>query len=81
VVSAEPGASLAAVFAGAPVDPAVIVTGIALTNGIVTISFQGGELESAPALTGPWTGTGDSTGTYTNSVTGVSANYFRVHRH
>jgi hypothetical protein len=81
VVSASTGASMAPVFTGATVDPAVIITGIALTNETVTVSFKGGELESAPAITGPWTETGNSSGTYTNTVSGTPVSYYRVHRH
>lgn len=80
VTSASTGMSLPATFAGAFVDPSVIINGITLTSGVVTILFKGGELESAPAVTGPWAGTGNSSGTYTNAASGSPASYFRVHR-
>ena len=53
--------------------------GIQLADGVITISFEGGELETAPAVDGPWTLTGNSSGTYTNSVTEGSARFYRVH--
>lgn len=80
VTSASTGMALAANFSGALVDPSVIITGITLSNGVVKITFKGGELESAPAVTGPWTGTGNISGIYTNTVSGSPAHYFRVHR-
>jgi hypothetical protein len=66
-------------FTGALVGPAVTQT--TLMNGVVTISFQGGELESAPALTGPWTGTGNTSGSYSETPDGAGAKFFRVHNH
>ena len=53
--------------------------GIQLADGVITISFEGGELETAPAVDGPWTLTGNSSGTYTNSVTEGPARFYRVH--
>lgn len=40
---------------------------------------NGGELEWAPAADGPWTGTGNTSGTYTETVTGGSR-MFRIKR-
>jgi hypothetical protein len=81
VVSATPDASITAVFAGAVVDPSVIITGIKLTGAVITITFKGGELETAPAVGGPWTGTGNSSGTYTNLAGASPAKFYRVHHH
>lgn len=53
--------------------------GIQLAKEVITISFAGGELETAPAVEGPWTGTGNRSGTYTNSVTEGPARFYRVH--
>jgi hypothetical protein len=79
VVSAISGVSITPVFAGALVDPSVIITGIQLVGGVITISFKGGELETAPAVVGPWAGTGNSSGTYTNAVGPNPARFYRVH--
>jgi len=80
VVSASPGVSINPIFSGALVDPSVIITGIQLVGGVITVSFKGGELETAPGLGGPWTGTGNSSGTYTNSAGAIPAMFYRVHR-
>jgi hypothetical protein len=81
VVSATPEVSITPVFVGGAVDPSVIITGIHLVGGVMTVSFKGGELETATAVAGPWTGTGNSSGTYTNSVGGVPARFYRVNHH
>ncbi len=81
VVSATPGISLTPVFVGALVDPSVIITGIQLVGGVITISFKGGELETAPAVDGPWSGTGNSSGSYTNLTSAGPAMFYRVHHH
>ena len=81
VVSATTGAGINPVFAGALVDPSVIITRIELAGRILTIFFQGGELETAPAVDGPWAGTGNSTGACTNAVGEYPARFYRVHRH
>lgn len=63
-------------FTGALVGPEILQT--SLSNGLMTIRFQGGELQSAPALGGPWTGTGNRSGT-DNETTGTSAaKFYRV---
>ena len=78
VVSASPDNVIVPVFTGAAVDPTVLITGIVLTNGVVTITFRGGELETASALGGAWTGTGNLSGTYSEPV--GNARFFRVRR-
>ena len=81
VVSATPEVSITPVFVGAFVDPSVIITGIRQAGGAIVISFKGGELETAPAVYGPWTGTGNSSGTYTNSASEGPSKFYRVHHH
>jgi hypothetical protein len=66
-------------FTGALVGPAVI--GTTLSNGVINILFQGGELESAPTLSGPWTGTGNTSGTFGEPVGSSPSKYYRVHSH
>ena len=65
-------------FAGGLVGPAV--TNTTIQNGLLTIRFQDGELETAPTPTGPWTGTGNFSGTYTETP-GLTPKYYRVHYH
>lgn len=81
VVSATPEVSITPVFVGAFVDPSVIITGIQRVGGAIIISFKGGELETAPAVYGPWAGTGNSSGTYTNLAAEGPAKFYRVHHH
>ncbi len=65
-------------FVGALVGPAIIST--TLSNGVFTIRFQDGELETAAAPTGAWVGTGNTSGSYTEAPT-LAARFFRVHQH
>lgn len=77
-VLASSGVVLAPVFTGGFVDPVARITTISLDAAVVTISFRGGELMKAPAVGGPWTGTGNTTGLYSQEVSGVAAGFFRV---
>jgi len=66
-------------FTGSFVDPALpAITGLTLTNGVVTITFVGGELVSAQAPDGTWLGTGNTNGAYTESVGQGASKVFRV---
>lgn len=65
-------------FTGALVGPSVNNT--TCSNGVLTIVFQDGELETAPSPAGPWTGTGNTGGTYTETA-GPTPKYFRVHHY
>jgi hypothetical protein len=78
LIAAPPDFVLSPQFAGALVGPAILST--SLTNGIFTIRFQDGELETADAPTGPWAGTGNTSGSYTEAPT-LAARFFRVHHH
>ncbi len=77
VVAAEPDVILAPIFTGAFVQPPEI-TGLSLTNGLLTVTFAGGELETATAIAGPWTGTGNASGQYTESVGDGIRKFYRV---
>lgn len=77
VVSSKPGVILAPVFTGAFVQPPEI-TDLSLTNGLLTVNFAGGEMETALTVAGPWTGTGDVHGRYTESVGNNARKYYRV---
>lgn len=80
VLSATAGMTLNPVFTVASVDPSPVITNLSLADGVITISFRGGELESAPAVTGPWIGAGNTSGVYTNAVLEAPARFFRVRR-
>jgi hypothetical protein len=77
VVAAEPGTVLSPVFTGAVVQPPEI-TGLSLTNRLLTITFAGGELETATSVVGSWTGTGNASGQYTESVEAGTWKFYRV---
>jgi hypothetical protein len=79
IIAAPRDVLLSSQFTSALIGPAVTKTTI--TNGLVTILFQGGELESAPALEGPWTGTGNTSGTYIEAFGASGAKFYRVHNH
>jgi len=78
IVAAEPDVVLVTEFVGAVVQPPQIM-GMSLSDGLLTITFAGGELESAPTIVGPWTGTGNSSGEYKASVADEKMEFFRVH--
>jgi hypothetical protein len=63
----------------APPAPPTI-TGISLSANTITITWSGGGvLESAPSVTGPWTSTNDSDGSYSEPAT-AAQRVFRVRR-
>lgn len=50
------------------------ITSVTISGGNVTVVWTGGgTLEIAPAVTGPWTDTGDGDGSYTAPVQGAAA--------
>lgn len=77
-VSATADTVIVPVFDSAVVDPRVIVTGITLTNGVVTITFKGGELERCTNLGTGWNGTGNRGGIYSEPVSTGDSRFFRV---
>ena len=78
VVSAVADETIVPEFSSAVVDPTIAITGIGETNGVLTISFTGGELESAPGINGPWTGTGNDTGVFVEALDPNGMKFFRV---
>jgi hypothetical protein len=79
IIPSPPDAAIAPAFAGALVGPAI--TRLSCTNGTVTLLFQDGELETAASLNGPWTGTGNRTGTFFDTTTNSTTKFYRVHNH
>jgi hypothetical protein len=64
----------------APSDVSPPELAVGTSNGTVSVTWSGGGmLESAPAVTGPWTPTGNSSGSYSEPAT-ADAKYFRVTR-
>ncbi len=63
-------------FGGGAVGPLIIDSHWSGTT--IHVSFHGGELQTAPTVKGPWTGTGNSSGTYAEDSLGQVAKFFRV---
>lgn len=66
-------------FSGAFVDADAVITTETVSNGVLTLTFKGGELETAPAVIGPWTTTGNTSGVYSEPVATTGAKFYRVH--
>lgn len=79
IILSPPDEAVTSAFAGALVGPAI--NRISFSNGTVTILFQDGELETATALNGPWTGTGNRTGTFVKTTESSLTKFYRVHNH
>ena len=77
VVAAETDVILDPGFTAAFVQPPEI-TGLSVTHGLITIAFAGGELYTAPAITGPWTGSGNVSGQFTDLIGNQSMKFYRV---
>ena len=77
VVLSEPGIILDPVFTGAFVQPPEI-TELSLTNGLLSIKFAGGQLETASTVAGPWTATGNSDNRFIESVGDTAQKFYRV---
>ncbi len=80
IVSALPEIAIVPVLTGAFIDPAVAITSIRLENGVVTIHFKGGELETATTVDGVWTRTGNTSGLYSESLGPGNMKFYRAHR-
>ena len=58
-----------------------MIEGMTRDGANVTIQWSnGGELESAPAITGPWTGTGDTDGEYSEPIGAEGQKFFRANQ-
>lgn len=79
IIASPPDIALTPQFNGALVGPAILSE--SLQSGNLAVQFQGGELETAPTVTGPWSGTGNRTGTYAEPLGTASAKFYRVHNH
>ncbi len=79
IVPSPPDLAVTPVFSGALVGPAILSA--TASNGQMTVLFQSGELETAPSATGPWAGTGNTSGSYTEVIDSTPAKFFRVHLH
>jgi hypothetical protein len=76
VVSAFPASVVKPVFSGSPVGPALSIG--PPQNGVITILFSDGELQTATAAAGPWTDTGDLSGNRTEAIGTNQMKFYRV---
>jgi len=79
VIASPPDVILTTTFTGAFVDADAVITSATVTSGIIHLLFKGGELESAPTVSGPWSGTGNSSGTFSEAITASGGKFYRVH--
>jgi hypothetical protein len=79
VIASPPDVILMKAFTGAFVDADAVITSATVTGGIIHLLFKGGELETAPTVSGPWSGTGNSSGTFSEAITASGAKFYRVH--
>lgn len=79
IIAAPSDVTIVPQFTGALVGPAI--TGARLVDGSIVVSFQSGELETSPGVNGPWTGTGNRTGTHTETAGPAPTKFYRVHNH
>ena len=79
IILSPPDEAVTSAYAGVLVGPAI--NKISCANGMVTILFQDGELETATSLNGPWTGTGNRTGTFVETTGSSTPKFYRVHNH
>lgn len=79
VVSTNLAVVLTPTFIGAVVQvPVPAITGLTVSNGVLNVTFTGGELETAPTVLGAWTGTGNTTGEHSETVGGNTNRFYRV---
>ncbi|HEV2391010.1 MAG TPA: hypothetical protein VG146_01470 [Verrucomicrobiae bacterium] len=76
VVSAFAESPIRPIFVAGPVGPSIL--GTTLQNGVMTVLFNGGELQSADAIDGPWVDTGDSSGNHSEPVGTNQMRFYRV---
>ena len=79
IVASPPDLPVTSSFTGALVGPAILSATV--LNGSITVRFQDGELESAPSVNGPWTGTGNTSGVFSQPANAVPGMFYRVHQH
>lgn len=77
IVAADPDGTLYPVFTSAVVQPPEI-TNVTISNGLLTVTFAGGSLESASSPNGPWVNTANSGGRHTEAVGAGGGRYFRI---
>jgi hypothetical protein len=77
IVATNPAVILTPTFSGAVVQPPEI-TSVSVTEGVLHVTFAGGELEVAPTISGLWAGTGNTSGQHSEPVTDGTSKFYRV---
>ncbi len=78
VIASPPDVVLTTTYTGGFVDADAVIMSATVTNGVLHLTFKGGELETAPALSGPWTGTGNSSGSFSEAVATTGSRFYRI---
>lgn len=78
IVLSPPDIATHSVFTAGFVDANALVTSEKIVNGVLTLTFKGGTLQTAPTVNGPWTSTGNSNGTYSETIATTVSKFFRV---
>lgn len=76
VVLAGGGTATSTFFSGGPVGP--LIVSATLQQDRVQIVFHGGELQTATDLNGPWAGTGNTSGRFSEPVGPGPEKFYRV---
>jgi hypothetical protein len=76
VVSAVAGIRLTTIWTGAAVGPQIIST--TLDSDVLNILFQGGQLQAASRIDGPWVDTGEISGRHSETIGTNPIRFFRV---
>jgi hypothetical protein len=79
IVLSPPDVIPSVIFNPSFVDADAVITSEKVVNGVLTLTFKGGVLETAPSLSGPWTSTGNSSGTYSETLASPGPKFYRVH--
>jgi hypothetical protein len=79
VVNAFSGVAISPVFTGAIIGPAIL--NATIKNGLMNVLFNGGELQTANSMNGPWRDTGDVSGNHQETLGTNQTEFFRVWSH
>lgn len=75
------GRPVTSVTLAPPVQAAPVISPPTVTGGNITITWSnGGTLETAPTVNGPWTTTGNASGSFSEAVAPGGNKYYRVKR-
>jgi hypothetical protein len=79
IIASPPDVVLTTSYTGAFVDADAVILSATNANGTIQLTFKGGELETAPSVFGPWAGTGNSSGSFSEPISPSGSKFYRVH--